>query len=118
MITRTQLTQKDINNIFSDLEFDLLQSDIAQEVIDRLFVKLKSNLLGMKLEKGQNAEDIINISFRNAVVELFLAAGEVDLLQKIKEKKEKKTGPFVIIFLGINGTGKTTTVAKVAHLLS
>src|ERR671919_2534991 len=116
-IVQKELTEKDINNIFSDLEFDLLQSDIAQEVIDRLFVKLKSDLVGMKLEKGQNAEDIININFRNAVVELFLTAGEIDLLQKIKEKKEKKIGPFVIAFLGINGTGKTTTVAKVAHLL-
>lgn len=116
-IVQKELTEKDINNIFSDLEFDLLQSDIAQEVIDRLFVKLKSDLIGMKLEKGQNAGDIININFRNAVVELFLTAGEIDLLQKIKEKKEKKTGPFVITFLGINGTGKTTTVAKVAHLL-
>lgn len=116
-IVQKELTEKDSNNIFSDLEFDLSQSDIAQEVIDRLFVKLKSDLIGMKLEKGQNAGDIININFRNAVVELFLTAGEIDLLQKIKEKKEKKTGPFVITFLGINGTGKTTTVAKVAHLL-
>jgi fused signal recognition particle receptor len=116
-IVQKELTEKDINNIFSDLEFDLLQSDIAQEVIDRLFLKLKSDLVGMKLEKGQNAEDIININFRNAVVELFLTAGEIDLLQKIKEKKEKKIGPFVITFLGINGTGKTTTVAKVAHLM-
>jgi fused signal recognition particle receptor len=116
-IVQKELTEKDINNIFSDLEFDLLQSDIAQEVIDRLFLKLKSDLVGMKLEKGQNAEGIININFRNAVVELFSTAGEIDLLQKIKEKKEKKTGPFVITFLGINGTGKTTTVAKVAHLM-
>jgi fused signal recognition particle receptor len=116
-IVQKELTEKDINNIFSDLELDLLQSDIAQEVIDHLFVKLKSDLVGMKLEKEQNAEDIISTNFRNAIVELFLTAGEIDLLQKIKEKKEKKIGPFVIAFLGINGTGKTTTVAKVAHLL-
>src|SRR5215208_198925 len=116
-IVQKELTEKDINNIFSDLELDLLQSDIAQEVIDHLFVKLKSDLVGTKLEKQQNAEDIINTNFRSAIVELFLTAGEIDLLQKIKEKKERKTGPFVIAFLGINGTGKTTTVAKVAHLL-
>ena len=116
-IVQKELTEKDINNIFFDLELDLLQSDIAQEVIDHLFVKLKSELVGMKLEKEQNAEDIISTNFRNAIVELFLTAGEIDLLQKIKEKKERKTGPFVIAFLGINGTGKTTTVAKVAHLL-
>jgi fused signal recognition particle receptor len=116
-IVQKELTEKDINNIFSDLELDLLQSDIAQAVIDHLFVKLKSDLVGMKLEKEQNAEDIISTNFRNAIVELFLTAGEIDLLQKIKEKKERKIGPFVIAFLGINGTGKTTTVAKVAHLL-
>ena len=116
-IVQKELTEKDINNIFFDLELDLLQSDIAQEVIDHLFVKLKSELVGMKLEKEQNAEDIISTNFRNAIVELFLTAGEIDLLQKIKEKKERKIGPFVIAFLGINGTGKTTTVAKVAHLL-
>jgi fused signal recognition particle receptor len=75
-IVQKELTEKDINNIFSDLEFDLLQSDIAQEVIDRLFLKLKSDLVGMKLEKGQNAEGIININFRNAVVELFSTAGD------------------------------------------
>ena len=71
----------------------------------------------MKLEKGQNVENIINLKFRNAFTEMFSKTEEIDLLQKIKEKKENKRGPFVIAFLGINGTGKTTTVAKVAHLL-
>jgi fused signal recognition particle receptor len=116
-IVQKELTDKDIDNILSDLEIALLESDIAQEVIDDLVVKLKTDLVGTKLEKGQNTENIININLRNAIVKLFLKAGEVDLLQKIKEKKQKKTGPFVIAFLGINGTGKTTTVAKVANLL-
>jgi fused signal recognition particle receptor len=44
-------------------------------------------------------------------------AGSIDLLGLVQEKKQKKDGPFVMVFLGINGTGKTTTVAKVANLL-
>ena len=116
-IVQKELSEKQINNIFSDLELALLQSDIAQEVIDDLVVKLKTELVGMKLEKGQNVENIINLKFRNAFTEMFSKTEEIDLLQKIKEKKENKRGPFVIAFLGINGTGKTTTVAKVAHLL-
>ncbi len=116
-IVQKELTEKDIDNILSDLEIALLQSDIAQEVIDDLVVKLKENLVGIRVEKGQNVEDIINIKFRNSIVELFSEAGDLDLLKEIEVKKEKKTGPFVIAFLGINGTGKTTTVAKVAHLL-
>jgi fused signal recognition particle receptor len=116
-IVQKELSEKQINNIFSDLELALLQSDIAQEVIDDLVVKLRTELVGMKLEKGQNVENIINLKFRNAFTEMFSKTEVIDLLRKIKEKKENKRGPFVIAFLGINGTGKTTTVAKVAHLL-
>src|SRR5918992_47186 len=116
-IIQKELSEKDVNVILSDLEIALLQSDIAQEVIDVLVTELKSELIGTKLEKGQDAENIVQVKFRDAIVEMFSKAGEVDLLGKIKEKKERKGGPFVIAFLGINGTGKTTTVAKVAHLL-
>jgi fused signal recognition particle receptor len=116
-LVQKELTEKDIDNMLSDLEIALLQSDIAQEVIDDLVVKLKKDLVGIRLEKGQNAEDIIISKFRNSFVEIFSEARELDLLKEIKLKKERKTGPFVIAFLGINGTGKTTTVAKVARLL-
>jgi fused signal recognition particle receptor len=116
-LVQKELTEKDIDNMLSDLEIALLQSDIAQEVIDDLVVKLKKDLVGIRLEKGQNAEDIIISKFRNSFVEIFSKARELDLLKEIKLKKERKTGPFVIAFLGINGTGKTTTVAKVARLL-
>src|SRR5918995_6201117 len=116
-IIQKELSEKDVNVVLSDLEIALLQSDIAQEVIDVLVTELKSELIGTKLEKGQDAENIVQVKFRNAIVEMFSKAGEVDILGKIKEKKERKGGPFVITFLGINGTGKTTTVARVARLL-
>ena len=116
-LIQKELTEKDIDNMLSDLEIALLQSDIAQEVIEDLVVKLKKDLVGLRLDKGQNAEDIIIKKFRNSFVGIFSEARKLDLLKEIKLKKERKTGPFVIAFLGINGTGKTTTVAKVARLL-
>ena len=116
-LVQRELTEKDIDNILSDLEIALLQSDIAQEVIDDLAVKLKKDLVGIRLEKGQNVDDIIISKFQNSFVEIFSEAGDLDILKEIKLKKERKAGPFVIAFLGINGTGKTTTVAKVARLL-
>jgi fused signal recognition particle receptor len=116
-IIHKELTEKDLNNVLSELEIALLQSDIAQEVIDVIVTKLKSELIGTKLEKEQNAANIVQIKFRNAIVEMFSRSGEVDLIKKIIEKKDKRGGPFIVVFLGINGTGKTTTVAKVAHFL-
>lgn len=116
-IIHKELTEKDLTKVLSELEIALLQSDIAQEVIDVIVTKLKSELIGTKLEKEQNAANIVQIKFRNAIVEMFSRSGEVDLVKKIIEKKDKRGGPFIVVFLGINGTGKTTTVAKVAHFL-
>lgn len=116
-IIHKELTEKDLNKVLSELEIALLQSDIAQEVIDVIVMKLKSELIGIKLEKEQNAANIVQIKFRNAIVEMFSRSGEVDLIKKIIEKKDKRGGPFIVVFLGINGTGKTTTVAKVAHFM-
>ncbi|MFZ0511457.1 MAG: signal recognition particle-docking protein FtsY, partial [Candidatus Nitrosopolaris sp.] len=93
------------------------ESDVAQEVIDDFSAKLKKELLGLKLEKDDNAEELIRSKFQTVITEMFAKTGKVDLINKIKVKRELKCGPFVVVFLGINGTGKTTTVAKIANLL-
>ncbi|HUG96882.1 MAG TPA: signal recognition particle-docking protein FtsY [Nitrososphaera sp.] len=117
VIGQKELTDQVLDDALLDLQIALLESDVAQEVIDDLSTKLKKELLGLKLEKGQDAAQIVQSKLQAAVAEIFARAGKLDLVERIKAKKESKAGPFVIVFLGINGTGKTTTVAKVANLL-
>jgi fused signal recognition particle receptor len=116
-IGQRDLSEKDLDNCLFDLHLGLLESDVAQEVIDDFSAKLKKELLGLKLEKDQNAEELIRSKFQTVITEMFAKTGKVDLINKIKVKRELKCGPFVVLFLGINGTGKTTTVAKIANLL-
>lgn len=117
-IGQKEISEKDIDDNLFDLQLALLESDVAQEVIDNLSVKLKKELIGIKLERGQqNIEKAIKTKIHSAVAEMFTRSGKIDLIQKIKTKREARGGPFAIVFLGINGTGKTTTVAKMAHLL-
>ncbi len=116
-IGQKELSEKDLDDNLFGLQMALLESDVAQEVIDDLSAILKKELLGLKLERGQNAEDIIRSKLQNTIGEMLARGGKIDLIEKIKSKKETKHGPFVIVFLGINGTGKTTTVAKISNLL-
>jgi fused signal recognition particle receptor len=116
-IGQKELTEQALDDSLLDLHIALLESDVAQEVVEDLSTKLKNELLGLKLEKGQDAARIVQAKLQAAVAEIFARAGKLDLIERIKAKKESKAGPFVIVFLGINGTGKTTTVAKVANLL-
>ncbi len=116
-ISQKELSEKDLDKSLFDLNIALLESDVSQEVIDDLSSQIKNNLVGLKLQKNETTEQIIATTLRNNFAEILSKAGSIDLISKIQEKKNKKAGPFVIVFLGINGTGKTTTVAKVADLL-
>jgi fused signal recognition particle receptor len=116
-IAQKELTEKVLDDILLDLQIALLESDIAQEVVDNLSVKLKKELVGLKLGKEQEATDIVQSKLQIAIAEIFARTNRFDLIERIKTKKDAKGGPFVVAFLGINGTGKTTTVAKIANLL-
>jgi len=110
-----ELKEKDIDEVLFELEIALMESDVATEVIDSIKSDLKKKLIGITVEK-EKIESIVKQSLRENISNLFDAAGKIDILSNIQKKKE--TGePYIILFVGINGTGKTTTLAKVAHLL-
>ncbi len=116
-IGQKEITGRVLDDTLLDLQIALLESDVAQEVVDGISAKLKKELLGVKLEKGEEAGTVIEGKLQQAIAGIFDRAGRLDLVGRIAAKKQAKQGPFSIVFLGINGTGKTTTVAKVASLL-
>ena len=111
-----ELNEKDIEEILFELEISLLESDVAGEVIDAIKSDLKERLIGSKVAKNE-IEKFIKDSLISTISSLFDEAGKVDLFDRINEKK-KAGQPFLILFVGINGTGKTTSLAKMAHMLS
>ena len=110
-----ELKEKDIEEILFQLEINLLESDVATEVIDSIKDSLKEKLVGTKVEK-KAIESFIKKSLIQYIHETFDSAGSVDLISNIKGKKESGE-PYIIVFVGINGTGKTTTLAKIANML-
>ncbi|MBI3253497.1 MAG: signal recognition particle-docking protein FtsY [Nitrosopumilales archaeon] len=110
-----ELSEKDINNILQQLEISLLESDVATEVIDSLKSDLKKSLIGTKVDKHE-IESFVKKSLIDSISALFDATEKINILEKISAKK-KLQEPYVILFVGINGTGKTTTLAKLAHML-
>jgi fused signal recognition particle receptor len=116
-ISQRELSEKELDESLFDLNIALLESDVSQEVVDDLSKQIKDNLVGMKLQKNETTEQIIASTLKDNFSKILAKAGSVDLITAINAKKQRKGGPFKIVFLGINGTGKTTTVAKVANLL-
>ncbi len=104
---KSELTQEKFEELFQELELTLLQNNVAYEVVEKIKQELSSRLIGKKdysIEK--ELKEIIN--------EILLESP--NFIKTIKDSIKNKK-PFVIALVGINGSGKTTTVAKLTNLL-
>ncbi|HIH73079.1 MAG: Signal recognition particle receptor FtsY [Thermococcales archaeon 44_46] len=113
-VAQTEISEKDVENALWDLELELLEADVALEVVEELKEKIKQKLVGQKVKIGTNKKEIVEKAVKEAVLEVLTPERRIDLLEMIKSKQEK---PFVIVFVGFNGSGKTTTIAKLASWL-
>ncbi len=110
-----ELKEKDIDEVLFELEIALLESDVATEVIDSIKSDLKKQLIGATVQKDTIPE-LVKQNLRQSISNMFEKAGEIDIISNIQKKKQTNE-PYIILFMGINGTGKTTTIAKFANLL-
>ncbi len=110
------ITESDFEAIFSDLELALLENNVALEVVEELKKKIKQELLDKEIKK-QDIEEEIKKALKKSISSILLEPE--DLIEQIKEHKKfssEKKEPFKMLFFGINGTGKTTSIAKFASL--
>jgi fused signal recognition particle receptor len=116
VVSERRLSEKDLDEALYSFQLTLLESDVAQEVVETITASLKSQMAGLSVERSRETVPVVKEALRKSITEIFARAGTVDVFKLIDEKK-KGGEPFSILFLGINGTGKTTTVAKFAFLL-
>ena len=116
--THTTLSKEQVDATLWEFEVSLIESDVASEAIESINSNLKSTLEGAKIPRSEDRENFLKGELKSAIRGTFQKTKSVDVISLIKEKRKKdKSNPFVILFLGINGTGKTTTVAKFANML-
>jgi len=109
-ISTFKITEEYFEEMFTNLELILLENNVALEAVEFLREKLKKQLIEKEIKK-EDLEQEIKSALKNAIQEMLIPP--FNLIEKIKEKQ----GTFTILFFGINGSGKTTTIAKIANLL-
>jgi len=108
-LVQYKISSDDFNDLFEQLEMILIENNVAMQVIDDIKESLRKELVN-KIIKKKEVENKIKEVLRHSIESLLLEP--FDFIEKVKEKK-----PFVIVFFGINGCGKTTTIAKIVNLL-
>ncbi len=107
-----KISEKDLDELLWELELVLLEADVALPIVEEIKTSVRSDLLGKRVDRSYRVEDAIEMALRNAVSSV-LKDSEFDFDAFVKEHEK----PVVIMFLGINGTGKTTAIAKITSRL-
>jgi fused signal recognition particle receptor len=113
-INKVKISEKEYNDYSEELENILLENNVALEVAERMVLDLKERLVGKEFLKKE-IESGIKSLFGDIIGDILISPP--DLLEQIKDKNYIQKLPYVILFCGINGSGKTTTIAKVANYL-
>ena len=107
------ISEKHVEDILWELEMELLQGDVAMEVATEVVDNVKNDLVGKKIKRSNDITEYTFLALRNAVSDIIDIPGK-SMTEMIEEKKAQGE-PLVVMFVGINGTGKTTTIGKLAN---
>ncbi|MDO5862006.1 MAG: signal recognition particle-docking protein FtsY [Thermoplasmata archaeon] len=105
-----RIKEDPLDEILDELEIILLEADVAYPVVEEIKAGVRQNLVGRKYDRSYTLEQVVEIAIKDAVRDV-LAINEFDFDGWLAEQQR----PTVIMFVGINGTGKTTAIAKIAN---
>ena len=106
-----KLTEEKLEDFLWDIEVALMEADVAVDVIEKIKDDLKKALVGKKVKFRANVSKIVEDTLKKSIKEIL--SKDFDFDEFIKNSPR----PTVIMFLGVNGTGKTTVIAKLAKYL-
>ncbi len=111
-IREKTISEKDLEDLLWELEMSLLESDVALEVAEKIIVSVKEDLVGKKIKRSSDVADYTRNALKSAVSGILEV--ESKSIDTLLQEKKAKGEPLIIMFVGINGTGKTTTIAKIS----
>jgi fused signal recognition particle receptor len=109
----TILDERDLETPLEALETALLESDVALSVADEIVAGVKQELVGERKKWRENTEELVKEAIKNAILKIFTVDNPFDFDEFVAAHEK----PVNIVFVGVNGTGKTTSIAKLAKKL-
>jgi fused signal recognition particle receptor len=107
-----RLKESALDDLLHELELGLLEADVALPIAEEITRNVRASLSGKRIDRSFKTDEAVELAVKAAVKEV-LADQRFSLSERIKAKEP----PFVIMFVGINGTGKTTVIAKLTSRL-
>jgi fused signal recognition particle receptor len=110
------LSEESLEKTLRELKLLLISNDVAIETADKISLKIQNSLKDEQIGLLSSKKKYLFEILKDIITEILTPEQDVDLIAEIMKKNEQGV-PYVMVFLGVNGTGKTTTIAKLAYYL-
>ena len=115
-ITKSELRGRDLDKVLDEFHMTLLESDVALPAADYIRDQLKLRIEQLQFTRFSDPRGQVRGILQEILLSVLEKPGRVDFFRLVEEKK-KKGEQLIVVFVGVNGTGKTTSIAKLAHIL-
>ena len=115
-IAQKELSDKEIDSVLDEFLLELVQSDVAYDVAKQVCDNLRQKLATIQVRRFSDPTEPAKVALREVLLDLLKGSGGQILFDALDHGKAEQK-PVIILFVGVNGTGKTSTVAKVAFML-
>jgi fused signal recognition particle receptor len=109
---RTVITEEELEEPLEQLELELLQGDVEMSVASAITDRIREELVGATRKQVESGEQVVERAIADALRDV-ISVGQFDFEERIAETDK----PAVVVFTGVNGVGKTTTIAKMSRWL-
>lgn len=110
------LSREDIEKALEDMKRKLMERNVAEEIAAKLVESVTKNLEGQKLKSFTRVSTVVRDAFEKALIRIMTPNRTINILGEV-EKSKARSKPYVIVFVGVNGVGKSTNLSKVAYWL-
>ena len=110
------LTEEDLQPIMKEFVTLLMEKNVAKEISENLCNSVSKSLLNTKTQSFTSISTTVKTAIKETISKILTPKQEFDVLKQALAAK-KRGEPFKIVFIGVNGVGKSTNLAKVAYLL-
>jgi signal recognition particle receptor subunit alpha len=113
------LTQQDLEAPLKEMGRMLTSKNVASDIADQIVEKVGQQLVGKKLNSMFRVKTAVRQALESVLNKLLAPSTQLDLLRQVVSKRDSWTSkrPYVIVVVGINGVGKSTSLAKLAYYL-
>jgi len=115
-ISQKELSDKEISQILDEFLLVLAENDVAYSVARKICDGLHEKLRTVEVRRFADSTEPAKNALKEVLLDILKGSGDESFFKVLDESKNQHK-PVIILFVGVNGTGKTSTIAKIGHLL-